>query len=207
MSEEWTGATYDSERVVVHELVDPGARACILRRLPHVNERRMNMTLSVVFCLKEKSDDGERVFDIERREKLTKESNSSHWDSAGDRLHENPLNALLKAADNPKPASGIHVLRRNNAKNEGAGEAGGGCCPCRRDVGARGEASGKKKRIRNSLNICGATPLVSQNHVLTTLRAGSSRLKYCTTNLHTSLSLSTAFSPPFSPPLSAQRGG
>ena len=32
----------------------------------------------------------------------------------------------------------------------------------------------KRKRIRNSLNICGATPLVSQNHVLTTLRAGSS---------------------------------
>ena len=87
----------------------------------------MNMTLSVVFCLKEKSDDGERVFDIERREKLTKESNSSHWDSAGDYLHENPLNALLKAADNPKPASGIHVLRRKDAKNEGAGEAGGGC--------------------------------------------------------------------------------
>ena len=50
---------------------------------------------------------------------------------------------------------------------------------------ARGEASGKEKRIRIShQNICGTTPFVSQNHVLTTLRAGSSQLEYCTTNLH-----------------------
>ena len=40
--------------------------------------------------------------------------------------------------------------------------------------GARRETSGKEKRVRNSLNICGATLFVSQNHMLTTLRAGSS---------------------------------
>ena len=34
---------------------------------------------------------------------------------------------MLNVADNPKPASGIHVLRGKDAKNEGAGEAGGGC--------------------------------------------------------------------------------
>ena len=55
MSEEWTRATYEGERMVVHELVDLGAQARILRRLPHVNERHMNMTLSVVcFALREK---------------------------------------------------------------------------------------------------------------------------------------------------------
>ena len=43
MSEEWTRVTYEGERVVVHELVDPGARARILRRLPHVNERRTDI--------------------------------------------------------------------------------------------------------------------------------------------------------------------
>ena len=55
MSEEWTKVTYEGERVVVHELIDPGARARILRRLPHVNECRTNMTLSeVCFTLREK---------------------------------------------------------------------------------------------------------------------------------------------------------
>ena len=34
--------------------------------------------------------------------------------------------------------------------------------------GARRETRVNKKCIRNSLNICGATPLMSQNHVLTT---------------------------------------
>ena len=58
--------TYEGERVVVHELVDPGARARILRRLPHLNERHMNRTLSVIFCPERKGDDGECVFDIER---------------------------------------------------------------------------------------------------------------------------------------------
>ena len=69
--------------------------------------------------------------------------NESHWHSASDQLHENPLKALLKATDNPKPASEILVLRRNNAKNEGAGEAGGGCCPRWRD-GVRRETSGRE---------------------------------------------------------------
>ena len=112
------------------------------------------------------------------REQLTKEyystetkcihrGDESHWHSAGGHLHESPLKALLKDADNLKPASGIHILRRHDAKNEGAGEAGGGCCPRRRDVTVvRDERSVNKKRI---LNICGATPFVSQNHVLTTM--------------------------------------
>ena len=44
------GVTYESEHVVVHKLVDPGAQARILCRLPHVNEHHINMTPSVVFC-------------------------------------------------------------------------------------------------------------------------------------------------------------
>ena len=58
--------TYEDERVVVHELVDPGARARILHRQPRLNERHTNRTLSVVFCPERKGDDGECVFDIER---------------------------------------------------------------------------------------------------------------------------------------------
>ena len=55
MSEKWTGVTYESEHVVVHKLIDPGAWACILHQLLHVNECHMNMILSVVyFALKEK---------------------------------------------------------------------------------------------------------------------------------------------------------
>ena len=54
-----------------------------------------------------------------------------------------------------------------NAKNEGAGETEGGCGTPRRDD-ARQE-QGRKKRVDGSVNICGATPLVSQNHVLTTM--------------------------------------
>ena len=46
--------TYKDEHMVVHKLVDPGARACILHRQPRLNERRMNRTLLWYFALKEK---------------------------------------------------------------------------------------------------------------------------------------------------------
>ena len=60
--EEWTRVTYEGERVVVHELVDPGARAHILRKLP--SAARTYDTICGVFCPERKSDGGERVFDI-----------------------------------------------------------------------------------------------------------------------------------------------
>ena len=47
------------------------------------------------------------------------------------------------------------------AENEGTVDAGGGCGTPQGD-GARQGTSGKEKRIGNSVNICDATPLVSQ---------------------------------------------
>ena len=87
----------------------------------------------------------------------------------------------LEGHSSPQPASEIHVVRRRNAKSEGAGEAGGGCDTSWVDGARPRDKVRKEKQTGRSVSVCGATPHLSQNHVVD-LGQGSSRLQF--TDLH-----------------------